>query len=125
MESPLNPLVLPLSFFPALETLAIECETSVPYLLSALLSNPSSSPSLKTLAFLDCNLSEQFMEELTRLASDRRNTTSARLDRVVVVDSGGKFPSPASIDALEEHVPTVDVRRGTRLPADLTRSPEA
>ena len=116
----LIPSTLPLSFFPALETLAVECETSTPYLLFSLLSKPSSSPSLKTLAFLDCDLSDQFMEELTRFASNRKNTTSARLYHVVIVDSGGKFPSAASIDALEEHVPVVDARRGTKLPADLT-----
>ena len=116
----LNLLALRLSFFPALETLAVECETSISYLLSALVSKPSSSPSLKTLAFLNCDLSDQFMEELTRFASNRKNTTSARLYHVVIVDSGGKFPSAASIDALEEHVPVVDARRGTKLPADLT-----
>ena len=116
----LNHLALPLSFFPALEALAIECETSIPYLLSTLWLGPSSSPSLGTLAFLNCSLSEQFMEKLMRFASDRKNTTSARLHHVVIVDSGGRFPSAASIDALDEHVPIVDVRRDTKLPADLT-----
>jgi len=60
------------------------------------------------------------MKELTQFASDRKNTTSARLHRVIIVDSGGKFPSATSIDALEKHVPIVDVRRGKKLPTDLT-----
>jgi len=60
------------------------------------------------------------MEELTLFASARKYTTSARLRRVVIVDSGGKFPSAASIDALEKQVPIVDIRRGKELPTDLT-----
>jgi len=119
-----KPPTLPLAFFPALETLSIEGEANILHRLSTLLSNPSSSPSLKTLAFLDCDISSQFMEELKRFASDRKNTTSARLHHVIIVDSGGKFPSTGSIDWLKEHIPTVDVRRGTMLPADLTRSLE-
>jgi len=108
-----------LSFLPSLKTLAFECETSIPY-LSTLLSNPSSPPSLTTLAFLNCDLSDLSMEKLTRFASGRKNTTSARLYRVVIVDSGGVFPSADLIDALEEHVPIVDARRGKKLPTDLT-----
>jgi len=114
----LSPMTHHLSFFPSLETLAVECETSIPQ-LSTLLSNPSSPPSLTTLAFLNCNLSDRFMEELTRFASDRKNTASARLHHVVIVDSGGKFPSAASIDGLETQVPIVDIRRGKKLPTNL------
>jgi len=117
----LNHVTDHLSLFPSLHTLAIECKTGIPY-LSTLLSNLSFPPSLTTLAFLNCDLSERFMEELTRFASDRKTTTLARLHHVVIVDSGGKFPSDASIDALEKQVPVVDVRRGKKLPADLTRT---
>jgi len=116
---PLNPVTNYLSFFPSLETLAVECETGIPQ-LSTLLSNPSSPPSLTTLAFFNCDLSEDFMGELTQFASDRKNTTSARLHRVVIVDSGGKFPSPTSVDALEDQVPVVEIKRGKKLPTDLT-----
>jgi len=115
----LNPATDHLSFLPTLKTLTFECEASIPY-LSTLLSNPSSPPSLTTLAFLNCDLSDMSMEELTRFASNRKNTTSSRLYRVVIIDSGGKFPSAALIDALEEHVPIVDARRGKKLPTDLT-----
>ena len=118
--SPLKPTVFQPSFFPALETLAVNCETSVSYLFSVLFSNPSSPPSLKTLAFFDCNLTEDFMEELMRFASSRKNTTSARLHRVVIVNSKGKLPGFASIDALGKHVPVVDVRMSKELPKDLT-----
>jgi hypothetical protein len=107
-------------FLPALETFAVHCKTGASgHLLSLLFSNPSFSPSLKTLAFLNCTLSGDFMEALTRFASDRKNTTSAWLRRVVIVDSRGKLPTEASIDALGKHVPDVDIRVGKKLPTDL------
>jgi len=112
-SQPLNPLV----FFPALETLAVDCGVN---LLCLLFSKPYSSPSLKTLIFLDCNLTEGFLEELARFASNRRNTASTPLHRVVIIDSKGKYPSIASIDALEKHVPVVDVRMGKEFPKNLT-----
>jgi len=115
---PLSPVTHHLSFFPSLEMLVIEFETRIPR-LSTSLSNLTSLSSLTTLAFLNCDLSECFMKELTQFASDRKNTTSARLHRVVVVDSGGKFPSAASVDALEKHVPIIDIRWGKKLPTDL------
>ena len=108
------------SFLPALETFAVDCKTGAPdHLLSALFLNPSFPPSLKTLAFLNCALSGDFMEALTQFASDRTNTASALLRRVVIVDSRGKLPTEASIDALGKHVPDVDIRVGKRLPTDL------
>ena len=104
---------------PALETLVIKCETILSHLFSILFSNPSSPPSLKILAFLDCNLDENFMEELTRFALDRKDTTSAWLYRVVIVNSKGILPKFASIEALKKHVSVVDAQIGDKLPADL------
>lgn len=104
-------------FFPALETLAIERETDASRLLSGLFSNPSFSPSLKTLAFLDCNLGGGFMEELTRFSSNRKNTTSAPLYHVAIVNSAGKLPPFPLIEELRKHVPVVDVRIDKELPA--------
>ena len=108
-----------MSSFPALETFAVGRETDLSLLLSALLLNPSASPTLKILAFVDCVLTEEFMKELTQFAFDRKNTTSAWLDRVVIIHRGGILPNIASIRGLEEHVPVVDVRTGVELPADL------
>jgi hypothetical protein len=108
-----------LSFFPALETFFIQCDADLPQLLSALFSNPSSSPSLKALVFLNCIIAEEFMEELTRFASNRKSTTSAWLHSVVILHREGKFPSIGSIRKLGEHVPVVDVRIAEELPADL------
>jgi hypothetical protein len=116
----LEPAVFSPLSFPALETLAIECDINVSYILPVLLSNPLASPTLKTLAFLNCDLSEDFMKKLTRFASDRKTTTSAQLHRVFIVHGDGKSPSASSIRALGRHVPVVDVRFGTELPKDLT-----
>ena len=101
------------------EAFTIEHELSVPHLLSALFADPSVSSSLKTLGFLDCHLDEACMEALTRFVSDRKNTSSAWLRRIVIVSLRQNLPSAASIDALGEVVPVVDVRVGKTLPADL------
>ena len=106
-----------LSFFPAIETFIVSgADLS---LLSTLLSNPSASSSLKTLAFWDCVLTEEFMKDLTQFASNRKKTALAWLHRVVVVHSDGILPSVASIRGLEEHIPVVDARIATELPMDL------
>ena len=114
-----EPLFFSQPSFPALETLAINCEISVSSLLSVLFSNPSSSPSLKTLAFMDCDITKDFMKELTQYASRRKATAAAWLYKVVIVNSNGVFPSIASIRKLKEHVSVVDVKVGTELPRDL------
>ena len=119
LVAPHATLTFPPLDFPGLETLAIEREIAVPQLLSALFANPSASPSLNTLAFLDCHLDGVCMEALTKFASDRKKTTSARLYRVVIVSSRQNLPNIAPIDALVECVPVVDVRVGKTLPADL------
>ena len=119
-RSPLRRIMFNPSLFPALKMLAVSCETDPSHFFSTVFSNPSSSPSLKTLAFLDCNLTEDFIEELKQFASGRKNTTSAWLHRVAIVNSNGKHPSVSSIDALEKHVPVVDVRMGKEFPKDLT-----
>ena len=111
-------LVHRLPSFPALETFIIEGGTDLSH-LSALLLNPSASPSLKTLAFLDCVLTEEFTGELIQFASDRKNTDSAWLHHVAIIHRNGTFPSIASIRKLEECVPVVDVRIATKLPTDL------
>ena len=117
---PLTPLVFDQSPFPALEILVVNCETSISHLLSALFSNPPSPPLLKTLAFIGCNLTEDFMEELTQYASKRKDTTSAWLYKVVITHPDGVFPSISAIRKLTEHVSVVDVRIGAKLPGDLS-----
>jgi hypothetical protein len=124
IQRPLGSLVFDQSYFPALETLAVDCVTNVSHLFSALFSNPSSPRSLHTIAFMDCDLTEDFMKELTQYASKRKATTSAWLYKVVIVHRGGVFPSIAAIRKLGEHVPVVDVSLvGTDLPRDCRNVP--
>lgn len=114
-NGPLNP-----SIFPVLETLALERNSSPQGTLSILFSSPESFPLPKTLAFLDRNLSEVFMESLARFASERKNTTSVGLGRVVIACQERESPSAESIRAVERHVSVVDVRPSpTELPDDL------
>ena len=108
------------SSFPALETLSIGYHTDVSHLFFALFPNPSFFSSLKTLGFLDCVLTEEFMEELMWFAFSRKNTTSTWLHRVVIVHPEGNFPTADSISKLRNHVPVVDTRLGRRFPRDLT-----
>ena len=113
------------SLFPSLETLTIECniecENNIGRVLSTLLSNPTSSPLLETLAFLSCELPEEFMKELAEFASERKKTlTSTWIYRVLIFHQDGKFPSAASIRKLKDYVRVVDVRMGSELPEDLT-----
>jgi hypothetical protein len=119
-SSPLEPLMFHPPSLPSIEAFAVNCETNVSYLLFELFSNPFSCPSLKTLAFLDCDISEDFVEELGRFVSNRMATGAARLDRVVIVHSKGKLPSAVSVAALGLLVPVVDVRTAKELPKDLT-----
>ena len=107
------------SLFPALEILAVNIRTPLSRFFSTMFSDPSSSPSLKILALSNCKFTEDFMKELARYAFERKNTTSARLIRVLIVDPDGNFPSAASIDTLRKHVPVVDTRIADRVPPDL------
>lgn len=115
-DEPWHPAVFPPLYFPALETFVIERETDASHLLSALFSNPSSPPSLKTLAFYDCTIRDDFMEKLTKFSSNLKNTTSMGLHRVVIVNSTRELPCSALVDELAA---IVDVRIGKELPSDL------
>ena len=117
------PVVLHPSSLPALEALAIKSHANLSHLFSIWFPNSSHFPSLKTLGFSNCIITERFVEELVQFASDRKNTTSAWLHRVVIVHLGVTFPglsNVASTHELEKHVPIVDVRLGREFPTDLT-----
>ena len=108
------------SHFPALETLTVDCNVDMLPVLSVLLSNSPPSPSLKTIGFLNCELSQGFMEELARFASERQNIpTSTRLHRVQIVHSDGVHPSIVSIRKLRKYVKIVEVRTEDGFSMDL------
>ena len=116
----IKPRVFDPSLFPALETLAIKHDANVSNTLSIWLSSPKSSPSLKSLAFLNCDLSEEFMVVLTKFARNRQHTTAAWLYDVLIVNNRGNFPSPSSIHELRDYVRVVDIQIADSLPSDLT-----
>ena len=128
-----------LSLFPALEVLVVDGRDtshrstydgstpgiplpsgSVALPLSPVLPDSASSPSPKTLAFLDCALTEDFMDKLEQVALDRERHTSGSLHRVVIVSSKGQFPSADSVRRLRKYVPNVEVLEGKELPEDLS-----
>lgn len=109
-----------LSLFPSLEVLAIDGGSSIsffPHEQSTSGSTPS--PLLKTLAFLDCVITEDFMAILTRVAIHRKRGPSTSLQRVVIINSKGQFIPEASIESLMEHVPVVELLYGREFPKDL------
>jgi len=113
------PTELHLSSFPSLEVLVIDgTDSRIP--LSTVLPDSASS-SLKTLAFLNCAITEDFMGELVRFASRREKRIPALLHRVVIIDSSDeRLPSVASIARLRKYVPVVEVMDGRELPKDVS-----
>lgn len=107
-----------LSCFPSLEVLAVDGSSKVS-LLTPVLPDPASSPSLKTVAFLDCVITDDFMAQLAQVALDRKNA-SAPLNRVVIMNSGGEFPAAASVERLRGCVSVVEVLGGREFPKDLS-----
>ena len=119
-RAPSIPAELHLSSFPSLEVLVIDGGTyNSP--LSTVLPSPTSPSSLKTLAFLNFGVTEGFIAELAQFAFNRKNTTSAPLHRVVILNSSnGQLPSVASVERLRKRVPVVEVMQGRELPEDLS-----
>lgn len=107
-----------LSLFPALEMLAIDGSSTVSF-LSPMLPDPTSSPSLKTLAFMDCDITEDFLAHLAQIALYRERLASTPLHRIVIVDSKGELPPAALVERLRECVPVVEVSEGMEFPKDL------
>jgi len=115
-----DPTELHLLSYPSLEVLVISSTGSGP--LSSLFPLPDSiSPSLKTLALLDCAITESFMTALAQFASRREKRASTSLRRVVIVySSSNQLPKEVSIAQLRRHVPVVEIMEGRELPKDLS-----
>lgn len=108
-----------LSAFPSLEILAVDGGSKVS-LLSPVLPDPPSSPPLKTLAFLNCVVTQDFIAQLAQFSLDRTKDTCTSLRRVLIIDSEGEFPAAASIEQLRRHIPIVEVSEGREFPKDLS-----
>ena len=107
----------PLSRLLALETLVLVGVTSFPRCsLDFLAKEPMPCPSLKTIAFFDCDLDPSIIGELEEVVSRRKDSTVAWLHRVVIVRRVGRLPDCDLIHRLRQFVPRVDVRIDEELP---------
>jgi len=113
-ERALSPVM---KFLPALEILAISRTTASSLgLFSALTEEPALCPVLKTIAFFDCDINPDEMQKLGEALTRRRDSTAARVYRVVIVSSTGKMPDHASVQQLRKTVPFVYIRMDDKLP---------
>ena len=106
----------PLGRLPALEALALFGARLSPGSLSVLAREPILCPSLKTIAFFDCGVAEDIVSELEGVLAKRKDSTAARLYRVVIVNNTQALPDLQSIHRLQKIVPRVDVGVGSKLP---------
>jgi len=112
-------LTWPMERLPALEALVLS-EMHLPSgSLSALAKEGPLCPSLKTIAFFDCEVNEDVIKELEEVLAKRRDSTAARLYRVVIVNPTHALPNPQLIRRLKKFVLRVDVGVGDELPALL------
>ena len=102
--------------FPALEILALVNVARFPALFALLAAEPVLCPSLKIIAFLNCDLKANVIRELEETVAKRKNSTAARLYKVVIVSQPGRFLDHDLILRLRGFVPCVDVRIDDKLP---------
>ena len=110
-----DPLSLPLERLPALEALVIhqpDCRGS----LSVLAEEPMLCPSLKTIAFSDCWVTDTEIKLLEGVLAKRQHSIAARLHRVVIANHTYNFPKPESVSRLRMFVSRVDIVAGDELP---------
>jgi len=109
----------PLERLPGLEALVFS-KTHLPSgSLSALAKEDPLCPSLKTIAFFDCKVTGDVIKELEEVLAKRRDSTAARLYRVVIVNATHPLPNPQLIRRLKTFIPRVDAGMGDELPALL------
>ena len=101
---------------PALEALVFSGVDRFPGSLSELATEPIPCPCLNTIAFFDCRVTVDTIKELEGVLEKRRDSTAARLYRVVIVNNTRALPDLQSIHRLQKFVPRVDVRAGNELP---------
>ena len=102
---------------PALEILAISEAAVFPIgLISALTEEPVLCPVLRTVAFFDCDINPDIIKNLGEALTRRRDSTAARVYRVVIVNSTGTLLDRTSIQQLRRSVPCVEVRVDDKLP---------
>ena len=102
---------------PALEILVISKATVFPDgFFSALTKEPTLCPALRTIAFFDCDIDPDTMKKLGEALTRRRDSTAARVYRVVIVSNTVTMPDRTLVQQLRKSVPCVDVRMDDKLP---------
>ena len=101
---------------PALEVLTISRVPLCSGSLSALTKEPISCRSLKTVAFLGCEVTSEVITELEGISAKRKHSMAARLYRIVIVNNGHNLPDLRLVKQLRKFVPHVDVAVGDELP---------
>jgi len=112
-------LSLPLGRLPGLEALVLSGMRPPLGPLTALAKEGPPCPSLKTIAFFNCEVTKDVIKELEEVLAKRRDSTAARLYRVVIVNTTHVLPDYHSIRRLRNVVPRVDVGVGDELPVLL------
>ena len=109
-------LAWPLARLPALEALVLSGTRLSPGSLSLLEKEPILCPSLRTIAFFDCEVTGDVVRELEEVLTKRRGSTAARLHRVVIVNNTRALPDLQLVHRLRKFVPRVDIGVGDELP---------
>ena len=111
-----NKLSWALERLPALEVLAIFEATFPLGAFCMLAKEPVLCPSLRTIAFFDCGMSEDVVKELGDVITTRRDSFATQLYRVVIVNNITAPPSIKAIQQLRRSVPYVEARVDDKLP---------
>ena len=106
----------PLKQLPALEALVLSETRLSSGSLSGLAKEPILCPSLRTIAFFDCMVTKDVVKELEEVLAKRRDSTAARLYRVVIINNTHSLPDLQLIHQLRKSVLRVDVGVGSELP---------
>lgn len=77
--------VLNPTLFPALKFILIREDNNLSNTFSTLFLSPELSGNLKVLGFVECNITTQFLQDLTQFVSKRRSDPSVRLDHVIII----------------------------------------
>ena len=101
---------------PALEILIISKATFPLGTLHILATEPALCPSLRTIAFFNCETLEGVITELGDVITKRYDTFATRLYRVVIVNDATTLPNLQAIQQLRKSIPCVEVRVDDKLP---------
>ena len=80
-----------------------------PWATFALTKGPVLCPALRTITFFDCGINSDIVGELGDAITKRRESTAARLHRVVIISSTGTLSNLEVIQRLRSFITCVEV----------------